>query len=173
MRLDCGAWPRVPGRCSMKAKHLAIRIEQCLAIAKASNCVRKRPDGGTGYGALLLDPERNVILMDGYNGGARGGAPLCGGEECWRDKFRIPSGQSFEIGCIHAEMNVICNAAASGVRTKGAWLIVNGEPCLMCARHLHQAGIKKVIVVQGGYGSTDGVDFLRSHGVEVQPVSWP
>ena len=55
----------------MKEKHVRIRVEQCLALAKASNCPRRK------FGALLLDPERNVILMDGYNGGPRGGgAPL-------------------------------------------------------------------------------------------------
>jgi len=47
----------------MKQKHVQIRIEQCLALAKASNCPRRK------FGALLLDPQRNVVLMDGYNGG--------------------------------------------------------------------------------------------------------
>ena len=42
----------------MKDKHLAIRIEQCLALAKASNCPRRK------FGALLVDPDRNVVLMD-------------------------------------------------------------------------------------------------------------
>ena len=51
----------------MKDKHIRIRIEQCLALAKASNCPRRK------FGALLLDPTRNVVLMDGYNGGPRGG----------------------------------------------------------------------------------------------------
>ena len=45
----------------MKDKHLGIRIEQCLALAKASNCPRRK------FGALLVDPDRNVVLMDGYN----------------------------------------------------------------------------------------------------------
>ena len=52
----------------MKSKHLSIRIEQCLALSKASNCPRRK------FGALLLDPRRNVVLMDGYNGGPRGEA---------------------------------------------------------------------------------------------------
>ncbi|MEE2667190.1 MAG: hypothetical protein VYC27_06075, partial [Candidatus Thermoplasmatota archaeon] len=107
----------------MKDKHLAIRIEQCLALAKASNCPRRQ------FGALLVDPERNVVLMDGYNGGPRGGGRLCGGEVCLRDAEDVVSGTRVEIGCHHAEMNLICNAAANGVPTKGAWLIVTGEPC--------------------------------------------
>ena len=45
----------------MKDKHFGIRIEQCLA-SSASNCPRRK------FGALLVDPDRNVVLMDGYNG---------------------------------------------------------------------------------------------------------
>ena len=117
----------------MKDKHVAIRIEQCLALARASNCVRRK------FGALLVDPTRNVVLMDGYNGGPRGGGRLCGGETCRRDDLAVTSGERIEIGCHHAEMNVICNAAANGVPTRGAWLIVTGEPCLLCAKMLHHA----------------------------------
>lgn len=146
----------------MKEKHIQIRIEQCLALAKASNCPRAK------FGALLLDPERNVVLMDGYNGGPRGGGELCGGGVCRRDARGCLSGTQVEIGCHHAEMNVICNAAASGVATAGAWLIVNGEPCLMCAKLLHHAGIVKVIVVDGGFKGRNGVPYLLQHGIEVQ-----
>ncbi len=145
----------------MKEKHIAIRIEQCLVLAKASNCPRRQ------FGALLLDPERNVILMDGYNGGPRGGGRLCGGEVCLRDAGTIPSGTRLEIGCHHAEMNVVCNAAASGVATRNAWLIVTGEPCLMCAKLIHHAGITRVLVVEGGYAGENGLGYLESHGVPV------
>ena len=151
----------------MKDKHLQIRIDQCLVLSRASNCPRRK------FGALLLDPDRNVILMDGYNGGPRGGGELCGGATCLRDDMAIPSGQRMEIGCHHAEMNVICNAAASGVATRGAWIIVTGEPCLMCAKLIHHAGVSKVIVVDGGYGGANGCDYLLGHGVAVQRAAGP
>ena len=151
----------------MKEKHVRIRIEQCLTLAKASNCPRRK------FGALLLDPERNVVLMDGYNGGPRGGGALCGGDECLRDTRNVASGTRMEIGCHHAEMNVVCNCAASGVSTRGAWLIVTGEPCLMCAKLIHHAGITKVIVVGGGYAGENGLDYLRDHGVGVDTVAGP
>jgi len=144
----------------VKEKHIRIRVEQCLALAKASNCPRRK------FGALLLDPERNVILMDGYNGGPRGGGELCGGDVCLRDTMGIESGTRMEIGCHHAEMNVICNAAANGVRCRDAWLIVTGEPCMMCAKMIHHAGIVRVLVVDGGYAGANGVDYLKDHGVE-------
>jgi dCMP deaminase len=151
----------------VKEKHLKIRIEQCLALAKASNCPRAK------FGSLLVDPDRNVILMDGYNGGPRGGGDLCGGEVCLRDTENVVSGTRVEVGCHHAEMNVICNAAANGVPTKNAWLIVTGEPCMMCAKLIHHAGVTRVIVVDGGFGGANGVDYLNSHGVVVQMTDGP
>ena len=78
-----------------------------------------------------------------------------------------------EVGCHHAEMNVICNSAANGVRTQGAWLIVTGEPCMMCSKLIHHAGIQRVIVVSEGYAGANGVSYLQDHGVEVQGVSGP
>ena len=151
----------------MKEKHIRIRIEQCLALAKASNCPRR------SFGALLLDPSRNVILMDGYNGAPRGGGILCGGDVCHRDEQQVESGTRVEIGCHHAEMNVICNAAANGVPTRNAWLIVTGEPCIMCAKLIHHSGISRVLVVDGGYGGANGVDYLTEHGVEIETVDGP
>ena len=149
-----GAGPRGDPR-RVKAKHLRIRIEQCLALAKASNCPRRK------FGALLLDPGRNVILMDGYNGGPRGGGGRRGGAGAGRR------------GGLHAEMIVICNAAASGVATRGAWIIVTGEPCVLCAKLIHHAGIAKVIVVAGGYAGENGVAYLRRHGIEVEATEGP
>ncbi len=151
----------------MKDKHLAIRIEQCLALAKASNCPRRK------FGALLVDSVRNVVLMDGYNGGPRGGGDLCGGNECLRDTMDIQSGTRVEIGCHHAEMNLICNAAANGVPTNGAWLIVTGEPCMMCAKLIHHSGIERVVIVSGGFAGVNGVEYLESHEVKVQHTEGP
>jgi deoxycytidylate deaminase len=217
----------------MNPKHIALRVEQCLVLAKASNCPRRK------FGALLLDPVRNVILMDGYNGGPRGGGPLCAGswcsrdgvptdhseytidpvtvrhrgdmasincviagnpvrvatlppESCWSDKASfqatvtkqidafiqahppVESGTRIEVGCHHAEMNVVCNAAANGVKTTGAWLIVTGEPCLLCAKLIHHAGITKVLCVKGGYkGGDGGVSYLNSNHVYVEYVDGP
>jgi dCMP deaminase len=85
----------------------------------------------------------------------------------------IQSGTRMELGCHHAEMNVICNCAASGVATKGAWLVVTGEPCMMCAKLIHHAGLTRVIVVGGGYAGENGLEYLQRHGVFVQTVAGP
>ena len=59
------------------------------------------------------------------------------------------------------------NAAANGVACRGAWMIVNGEPCMMCAKLIHHAGIERVLVVDGGFAGANGVEYLRNHGVDV------
>ena len=111
--------------------------------------------------------------MDGYNGGPRGGGDLCGDDICLRDTEQVVSGTRVEVGCHHAEMNVVCNAAANGVSTKGAWMIITGEPCMMCAKLIHHSGISQVIVVDGGFGGANGIDYLEQHGVVVQRTEGP
>jgi len=219
----------------MNPKHLDIRIKECLVLAQASNCPRLK------VAAKLIDPKRNVVLADGYNGGPRGAAGhLCKGCWCERDGFQrdqveivrgsrhqyqqvggsrsipeiqvnygdtkrivaftiglaeedsmrakaeawvdemvaknppIQSGTHIEKGCHHAEMNVLMNACAQGISTVGAWMVVLAEPCVMCAKLIHHAGIVKVIVVDGGYaGGKAGVEYLRENGVEVEEIEGP
>jgi len=149
----------------MKPKHLAQRIETCLSLARLSSCPRRQ------YGALIIDPASNVVISEGYNGGLRGGSELCGEHTCERTALGIPSGERVEIGCVHAEQNAIFNAARLGRAVLGAWIIINGEPCLLCAKAIKQAGITRAICVDGGYTLKAGVDLLRDNGVIVNEVS--
>lgn len=57
-----------------------------------------------------------------------------------------PKGTRDDVGCHHAEMNALCSAALAGRPTEGSWLYVTDEPCLMCAKHLHQAGVIQVVL---------------------------
>jgi len=151
----------------MKAKHLIVRVEQCLALAALSPCPRRQ------FGAMLIDPRTNSVIADGYNGTSRGSPYFfCGGNRCEREG--IESGTRLELGCHHAESNALANAARRGASTEGAWLIVSGEPCLMCSKILFHAGVSHVYCVQHGYaGGSDGIDFLRANGVEVTYTSGP
>jgi len=149
----------------MRVKHLAQRVETCLSLASLSPCPRRQ------YGALIIDPASNVVISEGYNGGLRGGSELCGEHTCERTALGIPSGERVEIGCVHAEQNAIFNAARLGRSVLGAWIIINGEPCLLCAKAIKQAGIVRTICVDGGYTLKAGVDLLRDNGVIVNEVS--
>jgi len=140
-----------------------IRNKQCELLASCSNCPRGK------FGAVVVDPFTNVVLVDGYNGGPRGGGRLCGGDVCDRNEMGIPSGQRNEIGCHHAEMNAICNAARLGIKLDGAKMIVNGEPCLMCAKMIHHAGIEQVMYKMNGYTTNIGIEYLSKNNIKCTP----
>ena len=145
----------------MNRKHLRSRILQCDLIASNSPCPRR------SVGALVVDPESNVVVSEGYNGTPRGSKKsLCGGDVCLRECKSVQSGMSNDIGCHHAEMNAILNAARVGQSTMGKWLIVNCDPCLMCAKAIHHSGISVVYCpskVNGAFA--EGLRYLDSNGV--------
>ena len=53
----------------MKERHLKFRLAQLKVLADASYCPRGQ------VAAMLIDPERNTVLADGYNGPPRGLTP--------------------------------------------------------------------------------------------------
>jgi len=147
----------------LNPKYLTTRIEQCLVLSKQSTCPRRK------IAAVIVDPESNTVIADGYNGPPRGAGVLCGRESCDREINNIVSGTSLEIGCHHAELNAILNAARVGSSTSGKSMIITAEPCLMCAKAIHHAGIVEVHVVSGGYSGAarNGLEYLADNGIEV------
>ena len=144
----------------MNTKHLKIRIAQCDLIASASPCPRRK------VGALIIDPKSNSIISEGYNGTPRGSEKaLCGGATCKRSTEQIKSGTQNDVGCHHAEMNAVLNAARVGTSTFGAWLIVNCDPCLMCAKAIHHSGIVQVYAPL--QAESDGIKYLKENGVSI------
>lgn len=142
----------------MNDKHLALRIDQAHLIARASPCPRGQ------VGCVLIEPQSKTIVSDGYNGGPRGAGPLCAGEHCIRNIKEIESGENCEIGCHHAEANALVNASRRGQATEGAWALITRDPCLMCAKLLHHAGIARVYAP---LGISAGCEYLRAHNIPV------
>jgi len=87
------------------------------------------------------------ILATGYNGAASG-LKDCLELGCLRDDMNIPSGTRHEV-CrgIHAEQNVIIQAALHGVSLEGATIYVTHTPCVLCAKMLVNAKIKRFVRV--------------------------
>lgn len=148
----------------LKNKYIQTRIEQCLILSNQSTCPRRK------IAAMLIDPETNTIVADGYNGPPRGGGSLCGGSTCNRDTGKVVSGTRLEVGCHHAELNCILNAARVGNSTSNKVMIVTAEPCMMCAKAIHHAGISEVHVVSGGYSgaASTGIGYLEENSVPVK-----
>jgi dCMP deaminase len=127
-------------------------------IKTRSTCLRRQ------VGALIVKDKR--ILCTGYNGAPMNCRP-CAETGCTRDAIDVPSGQRHEL-CrgIHAEQNAIVQAAYSGISVKDGTLYSSSQPCILCAKLLINAGIKK-IVFKGDYPDQMAMDILKEAGVRV------
>jgi len=136
-------------------------LEVARLVSKRATCLRRR------VGALLVKDKK--ILATGYNG-APSGLGHCLDIGCLREKLKIPSGQRHEL-CrgLHAEQNVILQAALYGVSTRGSILYVTNQPCIICVKMLINAGIKE-IVISGDYPDKMAKDFLREAKIKIRTI---
>lgn len=128
-------------------------------MAKRATCLRR------SVGAVLVKDKK--ILATGYNG-APSGLKHCLDIGCLREKLGIPSGQRHEL-CrgLHAEQNVLLQAALHGISTKGSILYITNQPCVICAKMLINAGIKE-IVASGTYPDELAKEFLKDAKIKVR-----
>ncbi len=126
-------------------------------VAERSTCMRR------AVGAILVKDKR--ILATGYNG-APAGISHCEDVGCIRQDMNIPSGERHEL-CrgLHAEQNVIIQAAYYGISISGATLYCTNKPCAICAKMLINAGIRKVIY-EDGYDDDLADRMLIEAGIE-------
>ena len=136
-------------------------MDIAFLVAKRSTCRRRR------VGAIAVADKR--ILATGYNG-APSGLDHCLDIGCLREELGIASGERHEL-CrgLHAEQNVIIQAAYHGVSIKGATLYCTNLPCSICAKMLINAGIGH-IVYQDGYADSMTEDMLQAAGVTLTRV---
>lgn len=128
-------------------------------IARRSTCLRKK------VGAVLVVDRR--IISHGYNGVVSGEAHCCDTNQCLKDKV----GREDYKPCVHAEQNAICVCAKRGLAVKDATIYVNADICLTCAKLIVSCEIARVVVRRDFKGTSEGVDFLKSAGVDV--THWP
>jgi len=67
---------------------------------------------------------------------------------------------------IHAEADIVAQAAREGVSLKGSEMFVTTFPCPNCARLLIRAGVKRMYYAQG-YSKLDAEEIFKSAGVEM------
>ena len=79
----------------------------------------------------------------------------------------IPSGERHELcRALHAEQNAIIQAATLGHSIEGATIYITNQPCIICAKMIINAGIKR-IVVKEGYPDQMSVDILAEAGLKI------
>jgi len=136
----------------MKTKRIS-KNEYYLGIAKEvsrrSTCFRR------SIGAIIIRDDQ--IISTGYVGAPRKTRDSLEHGFCLRDKLKIPHGQRYELcRSIHAEQNVIINAARAGVSLLGGDMYIYGShygknesinafPCFICKKMIINAGLKRVI----------------------------
>lgn len=116
-------------------------MEIAHLVAERSTCLRRK------VGALAVKDKR--ILATGYNG-APSGLDHCQQTGCLRELRGVPSGERHEL-CrgLHAEQNVIIQAAVHGIPLAGADLYCTDQPCLICSKMLINAQIRKICFAKG------------------------
>ena len=125
-------------------------------VATRSTCLRHH------VGAVITRDRQ--IVSTGYNGAPRG-IPHCLDTGCIRDKENIESGTHAEkCIAVHAEQNAIIQAALHGVSTKYATIYITHQPCIICAKMIINAGIRRVVYDEE-YPDPAGLTLLLSAGV--------
>ncbi len=133
-------------------------------VAERATCRRHN------VGAVAVKDKH--ILSTGYNGAASGSKD-CLELGCLRDELGIPSGERHEI-CrgIHAEQNVIIQASLHGVSLEGSTIYCTHTPCVLCAKMLVNAKIKRFVNF-GSYNDSAFVELFREAGIEIESKERP
>jgi dCMP deaminase len=160
----------------MKTKFIQAHMQAAEVYAELSSATRLH------VGCVVV--KDNTIIGIGYNGMPSGWDNVCEDveyvlkEECQAtDEWMIQNGFSEHVHgwarkrtkreVLHAETNALAKIARSTNSSENASLFVTHEPCLDCAKIIHQAGIKEVYYRNEYPRSNGGADFLKKCGIDV------
>jgi dCMP deaminase len=133
-------------------------------VAERSTCVRHH------VGAVIVRDKR--ILTTGYNGAASG-IKDCLELGCLRNQLNIPSGTRHEIcRAIHAEQNAIIQAGTHGININGGTLYCTHSPCILCAKMIANAKIKRV-VMNIEYPDETFKSLFKEAGIQFETMNIP
>lgn len=139
-------------------------MKLAFLVAERSTCSRHH------VGTILARDKR--ILTTGYNGSAQG-VKDCLELGCLRNQMNIPSGERHEIcRAIHAEQNAIIQAGLHGITIKGATLYCTHSPCILCAKMIANAGIKRVVMANE-YADSSFKTLFNEAGIEFAKMPRP
>jgi dCMP deaminase len=139
-------------------------LKVAAVVAERSTCLRHH------VGAVAVKDKH--ILSTGYNG-APSGLQDCLTLGCLRDALKIPSGTRHEIcRAVHAEQNVIIQAALHGVSLEGATVYATHTPCVLCAKMLTNARIKRYVSF-GKYADEAFKDMFKEADIDFAQLPKP
>ena len=120
----------------MRPNELEYFMNIARLVATRSTCLRRK------VGAIAV--KNRHIIATGYNG-VPSKMQHCSEVGCLREQLNVPSGGQLDIcSAVHAEQNVIIQAAYHGVSIKGATIYCTTMPCAICMKMLINCGITKI-----------------------------
>lgn len=136
-------------------------MDMARLASRRSSCIRR------AVGAVLVKDRR--MLATGYNG-VPSGMVHCEQAGCLRDRMNVPSGERHEL-CrgLHAEQNAIIQAAFHGVSIRDADLYCTNLPCIICAKMLINAGVRRIVYLEG-YRDALAMEMLAEVGMELRKL---
>ena len=141
-------------------------LETCDLLAKRYSTCAKRQ-----YYAIIVRPDGSFAAQ-GYNGAAKG-QPHCEELPCPRLVEDSAAGSNYD-NCIaiHAEQNALLHSADC---VRGCAMIINGPPCMTCAKLIVQAGIKELVCWEDlTYKQWPSIrDYLKASGIELYAFKVP
>ena len=160
----------------MKTKFIEAHMKAAEVYAELSSATRLH------VGCVVV--KDNTIIGIGYNGMPSGWDNVCEDieyvlkDECLNTDLQMKEygftetthGWSRKITkreVLHAETNALAKIARSTNSSEGASLFVTHEPCLNCAKIIHQAGIKEVFYRNEYPSANGGTQFLKNCGIDV------
>ncbi len=142
-------------------------MELAELVSSWSSCYQENRQ----VGAVIVKNKR--VLTTGYNGASSGIKSCKERGSCLRRELNIPSGTRHEVCyATHAEQNAIIQAAKLGVCIDGATLYCTHQPCVICAKMIINAGIKR-IVYKYGYPDDFSLRLLAEANVELVKYEQP
>ena len=134
-------------------------MELTELVGTWASCIRRK------VGAIIVKDKR--VMTTGYNGAPAGISSCIERGECLRQKLNIPSGTHAETCyAAHAEQNAIIQAARYGINIDGATLYCTHQPCVICAKMIINAGIKRVVYKEG-YPDEFSMDLFREAETQI------
>lgn len=133
-------------------------MNYAISLSSNANCIKGK------VGAILV--KDNKIIAEGVNSVPNGITP-CTEETCLRKKLNLKSGENQEL-CfvVHAEQNALIDALNNKIDVKDSVLYVTKQPCIICAKMLINAGIRKIIYLKA-YPDKYSESLLKEAGIEI------
>lgn len=139
-------------------------LKMAKVVAERSTCIRRK------IGAVAVRDK--YILSTGYNGAASG-IKDCTLRGCLRDQNNIKSGKEHQIcRAVHAEQNIIIQAALNGTIIKGATVYCTDTPCIICAKMLVNAKIKEFVCFNN-YPDKHSEKLFKEAGIVLRVIAEP